>query len=118
MRPKLALLVAVAVVFAPGWPASHDGGVATAGEALAGRILAPTVEEADVASGKTTVQDKRLERANPRSGSSNAIGWRSAASPPRPSASWGSLPSLPVAGAAARAPSAMSTRAPPHELPV
>jgi hypothetical protein len=45
VRAKLALLAVTALVFAPGWgtdPAPHDAGATE----LAGRILAPTVDEA------------------------------------------------------------------------
>ena len=45
MRAKLAVVVAVAVVFAPGWGASASVARSQAPSDLTGRILAPTFEE-------------------------------------------------------------------------
>ncbi len=117
MRAKLALLVAAAVVFAPGWPVSDGSAPDPMGEALAGRILAPTVEEANVVSDAAAVKAKRLERVKPRAGSWKTVAWRSASSAmPAPAPVWGPLLAVVLAAAIALALSTRSPRGPPHVL--
>jgi hypothetical protein len=119
VRAKLALLVAAAVVFAPGWPPSDGSSVHPAGDSLAGRILAPTVDEANVASDAAAVKAKRLERVKPRAGSWKTVAGRSASSSlPPPASLWWPLLAVAVAGAIALAPSPRSPRAPPQVLTV
>lgn len=116
---KLVLLVAAAVVFAPGWPISEGSAAGPAGEALAGRILAPTVDEANIASDAAAIKAKRLERTKPRFGSWKAVAWRSTPSslqPPPPL--WAPLLVVSVAVAIALASSTTSPRGPPHVLTV
>ena len=79
MRVKLALLAAAAVVFAPGWQASEGVIKSSAGAELAGRILAPTFDEASAASRGDRGAYKQLERAKGLALFSKAMVWRSAA---------------------------------------
>lgn len=116
---KLVLLVAAAVVFAPGWPISDGSAAGHAGEALAGRILAPAVDEANIASDAAAIKAKRLERTKSRSGSWEAVAWRSTPSSlPPPPPLWGPLLAVSVAAAIALAPTTTSPRGPPHVLTV
>lgn len=80
MRAKLALLAAAAVVFAPGWQVSDVATWRSGGSELAGRILAPTFDEASPASQSDRGAHKRLDRAKPYEVFSKAFAWQGAAS--------------------------------------
>lgn len=66
MRSRLVLLLAAAVVFAPGWAggasAAQDGGSTD----LAARVLAPTFDEATAERTTRKASDKQLDRGRTR----------------------------------------------------
>lgn len=76
MRARLAVLIAIVVVFAPGWGADRFAGEKRGPSDVGARMLAPTFDEAaDRATGSA---QKRLDRASPRSEPSKLLPWRAA----------------------------------------
>ena len=120
MRARLVLFIAAAVVFAPGWHTDNGRRGPDAGVSVAGRILAPTVEEANVASDPAAVKaSKRLDRSKPRIGFSKVIAWGSSTSAhPSPDQLWMAAVAVAVLAVAAHRPSTRAPRGPPHVLTV
>jgi hypothetical protein len=119
MQAKLALLVAAAVIFAPGWQASDAVTGRPAGAELAGRILAPTFDEANAASQVHRGAYKRLERPKPRGVSSKVFAWPTAACELPPLGHlWMAAPLALLLPAVGGALSTRSPRAPPPHLTV
>ena len=83
MRARVALLLTAAIVFAPGWGGAEA--VATQGPLsdLAGRILAPTFDDANSDVRSKGAVAKRFERGKLQTSLSNAAS-AIAASRPRP----------------------------------
>lgn len=79
VRAKLALLIAAAVVFAPGWGAAREAKVAP-DAAVAARMLAPTFDEA--ADQTSVAVHKRQARIDARRLDGKLLPWRLPPSPP------------------------------------
>jgi hypothetical protein len=120
VRARLVLFIAAAVVFAPGWHTGSDRRAPDAGVSVAGRILAPTVEEANVASDpKAAKASKRLDRSKPRLDLSKVVAWISRTSPhSSPDQLWLVAVAAVVLAVAGRRSSTRAPRAPPHVLTV
>ena len=80
VRHKLALLAAVAVVFAPGWHASGSPDSSPASAELTARVLAPTFDDARVSSKADRGLFKRLEPNKSSPFSSKSPAWTDARS--------------------------------------
>ncbi len=78
MTAKFALLVAAAVVFAPGWGVAHDSDPGPA-SAVAARMLAPTFDEADRSS---VAVHKRQARVDFGRLDTKLLPWKLPMSPP------------------------------------
>lgn len=79
MRAKLAVAIAVALVFAPGWGGERSAAQNDGSTEVAARMLAPTFDEADT---NAQSAQKRLERQSPRSDRSKFTLWRSGSDTP------------------------------------
>lgn len=73
MRAKLAVVIAVAVVFAPGWGAERFAGETRSSVDVGARMLAPTFAQA--AERTTFSAQKRLARHSPSAERSKLVGW-------------------------------------------
>lgn len=67
MRSRLALLLAVAVVFAPGWAGGASAARDGSSSDLAARVLAPTFDEATADRTTKQASTKELDRGKARS---------------------------------------------------
>jgi hypothetical protein len=75
LRAKLALFLAAAVVFAPGWGASDPAiRSMSGGEALTARILAPTVDGTRIGAKAESSSYEVLDLAKHRPGSNKLVG--------------------------------------------
>jgi len=80
MRARLAVLVAVSIVFAPGWGGDQLAVENRSSVEVGARMLAPTFDEAaEQDAGRT---QKRLERPSTRSDRSKLIPWRTTSDSP------------------------------------
>ena len=76
MRARLAVLIAIVVVFAPGWGADRSAGQKRGPSDIGARMLAPTFDDAaDSAIGSA---QKLLDRVSLRSEPSKLLPWRAA----------------------------------------
>jgi hypothetical protein len=73
MRARLAVLIAAAVVFAPGWGADRVAGSDRGSDEVGARMLAPTFDEASDRNAGSA--QKRLERFTPRTDSHKLLPW-------------------------------------------
>jgi hypothetical protein len=115
MRFELALLTAAAVIFAPGWQAPITSS-SSSGVELAGRILAPTFDEASAASPADRVAYERLEGTH--GVSSKALAWYAASALPPVQHIQLALAVVLLLALVAVTPATRSPRAPPHPITV
>jgi hypothetical protein len=78
VRPKLAVFLAVAVVFAPGWGGHQLAGGERPSAEVGARMLAPTFEEA-TDRGSSVL--KRLDRSSPIGKSNKLVWWVTSPTP-------------------------------------
>lgn len=74
MRSRLVLLLAAAVVFAPGWVGGASAARDGSSSDLAARVLAPTFDEATADRTTRQASDKQLDRGKTRSLWHNNVG--------------------------------------------
>lgn len=67
MRSRLVLLLAAAIVFAPGWVGSASAARDGSSSDLAARVLAPTFDEATADRTTKRASTKQLDRSHSRS---------------------------------------------------
>jgi hypothetical protein len=117
LRRSLVLLAGAVLIFAPGWGGEASVSLPTTASDVAGRILAPTFDEASVERTGTGTFEKRMNRAKPYGHSSKIAPSVSGAAQMQPPAQFllASLVAL-ILVASRRLPNLQAQRAPPHLL--